>query len=356
MMFNLKIWNRLKKEESGQALVLVVLAMTVLLGFTALTIDLGIARIEKNNLQTALDAASLAGVSDLPEKNVAEATAKKVMELNGYTLAHIAGFEYPTANTMKVIGKKEVKFSFAQVLGFSSMMVTESATAEKNGLVSNVFNYTLFSAEGKVTITGNSHVITGDVYGKTGVNISGPHTQLNGKMNAFTGELELKGWGGTGSGYVSTPLTLPDFSGKIAAQGIVFENQAAFDNAYSGKTVDRPIYVKGDLTINGRIRGSGIIYADKITFEDNFQTAEDSIVFYAGGTEGIKINGSKPDVYGIFYAPNGGMTFNGAPQTRIFGRVVVKNNLGVNGSDFIIKSSSNELKGLDTLKRVRLTQ
>lgn len=355
-MTKIKIWNRLKKEESGQALVLVVLMMTVLLGFTALVIDLGMARIQKNSLQSALDAASLAAASDLPHRNVAEATARKVMELNGFSVTDIAGFEYPKDNAIKMTGTKEVKFSFAQVLGFTSMTVRESATAEKSGILSDVFKYTLFSGESSVVITGNNHKITGNVYGKTGISISGPNTELAGVLTYYSGKIDAKVQGGAGSGQVSTPVSMPDFSGRIASQGIVFENEAEFLKAYQGKTVDRPIYVKGNLTINGRIPGTGIIYADSIVMSDNYQEPSDSIVFYAGGSAGITLNGTKPNVYGILYAPNGGLTLNGTKGTNIYGRVIVKNSLEINGAGLIIKSGSNDLNGLDTLKKVRLTE
>lgn len=53
------------KEESGQAMVLVSLLMTVLLGFTALAIDLGYGYHQKSDLQTAADAAALATASQM---------------------------------------------------------------------------------------------------------------------------------------------------------------------------------------------------------------------------------------------------------------------------------------------------
>ena len=55
---------RALKEERGQMLVLVALSMTVLLGFLALAIDVGLLFRAKRNLQVAADAAAVAGAMD----------------------------------------------------------------------------------------------------------------------------------------------------------------------------------------------------------------------------------------------------------------------------------------------------
>jgi uncharacterized membrane protein len=52
------------KEEKGQAMVLLVLAFIVLLGFTALAIDGGMVYSDRRTSQNAADAASLAGAGE----------------------------------------------------------------------------------------------------------------------------------------------------------------------------------------------------------------------------------------------------------------------------------------------------
>jgi len=53
-------------RESGQVLVLAALAMAVLLGAAALTVDVGVTAAQKRQAQAAADAAALAGATDLP--------------------------------------------------------------------------------------------------------------------------------------------------------------------------------------------------------------------------------------------------------------------------------------------------
>ena len=82
------------RGERGQSLVMFALALMVMLGFVAMTVDVGLAFLEKRHLQNAVDAAALAAAQDLSfgESNaMAEATAYDYMDRNGYPDA--AGIE-----------------------------------------------------------------------------------------------------------------------------------------------------------------------------------------------------------------------------------------------------------------------
>jgi hypothetical protein len=65
------------RGESGQALVVILLMMTVLLGMAALVIDVGYAYYTQRSLQASADAAALAGAQQLPSSSAAIATAKE---------------------------------------------------------------------------------------------------------------------------------------------------------------------------------------------------------------------------------------------------------------------------------------
>lgn len=60
-------FKKLLYEDKGQALVLVAITLTVLLGFAALAIDYGYLSHQKRKLQNAADAGALAGVQELSE-------------------------------------------------------------------------------------------------------------------------------------------------------------------------------------------------------------------------------------------------------------------------------------------------
>ncbi|MEE8347156.1 MAG: pilus assembly protein TadG-related protein, partial [Dehalococcoidia bacterium] len=58
--------NARNRRETGQTLVLFVLALGVIMGFTAMTVDVGMFFQERRSLQNAADAAALAGIQELP--------------------------------------------------------------------------------------------------------------------------------------------------------------------------------------------------------------------------------------------------------------------------------------------------
>ena len=75
------------RGERGQFLVLFVLALVVMLGFVALTIDVGLAFQERRNAQNGADAAALAAAEDLRDGKgtaVAVATAQSYLAAHGY--------------------------------------------------------------------------------------------------------------------------------------------------------------------------------------------------------------------------------------------------------------------------------
>ncbi|KKM62330.1 hypothetical protein LCGC14_1522760 [marine sediment metagenome] len=55
-----------RRDESGQTLILFVLALGVLLGSVAMSVDVGLILHERRSLQNAADAAALAGAIELP--------------------------------------------------------------------------------------------------------------------------------------------------------------------------------------------------------------------------------------------------------------------------------------------------
>jgi hypothetical protein len=72
------IIRRNSRLEKGQSLVLIALAMFVLMGMLALTLDGGMAYAQRRNAQNAADAATLAGVTKLCGPEPSQSTARSV--------------------------------------------------------------------------------------------------------------------------------------------------------------------------------------------------------------------------------------------------------------------------------------
>jgi Flp pilus assembly protein TadG len=126
------------KDESGAALVIVAISMTVLLGFTALVIDVGQMYLEKSKVQNAVDAAALAGAQKLlgdasTSVSDAKAAAREIAEKNGFTPDSI---EAVPKSYIKVKKEARVPLTFARVFGLTEADVPAYAKVIVGPLVS----------------------------------------------------------------------------------------------------------------------------------------------------------------------------------------------------------------------------
>lgn len=136
------------REEAGQALVLMVLAMVVLIGITGFAVDVGHAYLVQRQLQAGVDAAALAGAQELPDPaavtSVAQTYSATPSDKNALTsndnattnvtlrcLANVPGCSstFGTYNAVRVDGTSSVQTFFARVLGINSLTVHATATA-----------------------------------------------------------------------------------------------------------------------------------------------------------------------------------------------------------------------------------
>ncbi len=124
-----------RRGESGQTLILFVLALGVLLGSVAMSVDVGLILHERRSLQNAADAAALAGAIELPQSTVlAESRAQEWAANNGIDLAEgdeilitTDDADDPTFVTVKVT--RETSFIFGRALGLTTVDVHASAVA-----------------------------------------------------------------------------------------------------------------------------------------------------------------------------------------------------------------------------------
>jgi Flp pilus assembly protein TadG len=136
---------RKARGERGQILAVVALALVALLGVAAFSIDVGYAYYAKRQLQSATDAAALAGAQDLPNATSAIATATTYASDN--TPANLAfTFTYTTTctatavvatgcvssvnpNQLTVSGSASTDTWFAKIFGINHFDVSTHANA-----------------------------------------------------------------------------------------------------------------------------------------------------------------------------------------------------------------------------------
>jgi Flp pilus assembly protein TadG len=121
------------RDERGQAFVLVVASLVVLLGMAALGIDVGSWYKAQRHDQAVADAAALAGSQALPDDpSQAQALALDYASKNGVTLnaSDITFASHVSANdTIKVAFSKPESTIFAKIFGIGSVQVGARAAA-----------------------------------------------------------------------------------------------------------------------------------------------------------------------------------------------------------------------------------
>jgi hypothetical protein len=125
--------SAVRKNESGQAIVLMALSLVVIMGMAALVVDVGNWYHTKRRLQGTADAAALAGAQLLPQDSSgAQAMALSYADKNG---GDVAGADITVTSTLQkddtisVRAKKTDAGVFSNMLGIASADISARAKA-----------------------------------------------------------------------------------------------------------------------------------------------------------------------------------------------------------------------------------
>ncbi len=118
------------RGKRGAVLVLYGVAMTMMLGFAAISVDAGYVYLRRQSLVNSLDAAALAGVSQLPDNPAAAArVARDILAANGRD-PNNASISVSADNLeISVTMDTYTDLFFARVLGIDNARVTGNAAA-----------------------------------------------------------------------------------------------------------------------------------------------------------------------------------------------------------------------------------
>lgn len=108
-------------NTKGTAMILIALALTVIMGSAALVVDVGVAMTERISLSNGLDAAALAGGTQLPSDPAKAITAaKQYLTANDINPNDVSITISDNNTKLTLIGTKTVENNFAKVLGIAS--------------------------------------------------------------------------------------------------------------------------------------------------------------------------------------------------------------------------------------------
>ena len=129
-----------RRAEAGQAIVVVALALVAILGILGLATDMGYMRYTKRQLQTAADAAAMAGASELPYGDVTTG-AQADSAANGFTNGTngatvtvnnppLSGQHIGDSNYVEAIVAKATPTFFAKAFGVKTVTLQARAVAQ----------------------------------------------------------------------------------------------------------------------------------------------------------------------------------------------------------------------------------
>lgn len=119
-----------KLDNRGNVAIILCLFITVLFGFTAYVLDIGMIYIERTKLSNAIDSAVLAAVLELTNDDIkAKVVAEEYLEKNNVDPNLTAITISEDNKSIQIEGVKNVKHSFAQIIGIGSSNVKAKTKA-----------------------------------------------------------------------------------------------------------------------------------------------------------------------------------------------------------------------------------
>ena len=118
-------------KNKGNTMIIVALSMVILFGCAAIAVDAGYIYTEKAKLQTAADAAAIAGAYQLyKEGGLVDTYAHGAASANGVQIADMEVTPNADEGTVTVEITQETELFFARALGFGSADIYASAVAK----------------------------------------------------------------------------------------------------------------------------------------------------------------------------------------------------------------------------------
>lgn len=318
-----------ERRAKGQAYVLVVLALMVILATGAIVVDIGHLLLVKNRAQNAVDAAALAGASLIPtDYNAAVAKAQTFIVNNGFPQneATITTPFNGQADQIEVILTHQTGLMLARLFGQSVSTVRAMAVAQSSGTVTApaALDYAVVSG-GNLDIAGSNNTFSGKIHANNQGKLTGSSNTGNDTFSAYS-TIKVTGSGNVFPSFAPNrpKVVFPTLDINSITYDAVYDGDHQINDSDNGKL----IRVNGDATYPGSSKtftnlvviatGKIHISGSTLTFNNNYtahpQTG--SLTFYAKGE--IHLSGSNINIQGLLWSKQrfklsgSSMTINGA--------------------------------------------
>jgi len=295
-------------RENGQATVLTVLFLAVLLGMAALVLDVGSWFREKRQLQSTADAAALAGAQALPgSPSTATAFALQYAQSNGRPVSTndvTISSDLSSNDSIAVQAKSDAPGFFSKLFGIDSVKVGASATA-RAALAAQA----LYVAP---MVVSKDHPLLGGTGCPCFMQETTLHYDPMGAPGAF-GMLNLQGGGGTPGASDEATWILHGFDKYLPLGDYRSDPGAKFS---SGGSIQD--------AFDGRI-GTVLLFPVFDTLTGGGQNAQYNIIGWVGFyLEGYDVHGNTATLTGYFthYIAKGVQATSGTTQPDFGVRVI----------------------------------
>jgi putative Flp pilus-assembly TadE/G-like protein len=380
-------------DERGSVLILVSLCMTVLVGFSALAIDLGFARQRRAQARSSADFAALAGAGVLKTGTAvqAEAAARDYASRNGFSgvdaevnVPPTSGSKAGVAGCVQVKPSEEFPTIFGRIFNVGSITVASGAVACSSPGLGGP--YAVFAGSttcpDAVSFSGSNRTINGGVHSNNDMKIVSSGTVINGAVDYLNGDAPAGNITFNPSTNNPTRLTSPLAYPEVfaiedyapgGAKALLAQSQGKYHNAGSADINDlwltlhlliNPLtktiapglyYTKGGMHLNGSgydSSGATFVAADgdiHLNGNDFSFTPwdPDGLLIFANklqpscnsGNAVLKLNGNTHSWSGVMFAPRGPLDFSGTNIVSSLNGRLVAQTVKLSGSSQTITRS-----------------
>lgn len=356
---------RCARPRAGSTLLIALLALVVLMGCTAMAIDVGAVHCRASRMQNTCDAAALAGAAALPVAVTAKDAAAFMYQANRtgattgvsgsngtyniggdsvtvttpFSDAYTTSMSWPSQDLVQVSATAPFPLTFARLVGLDTINVTRRAVALRCGAGQGEYGLgegVIFALDQGYDINCNTFKIKGSVISNNDIDVVLNNVWVSGKWrarnNCYITANGLKGAFALEYGNMYRiicnqsdirsitrvpPIALtPPITYNPANYATDFEIDHSFggDLSISGSTVitaPGTYYIAGNLNINANnthLRNSTFIVGGSVNINTNNLTLgyhEKYMSFFLLGSGTIKIDQNNVTVNGNLYAPNG---------------------------------------------------
>lgn len=339
------------RRESGQALVVVVVFLAVLLGMAGLVVDAGSWYVQHRKAQAAADFGALAAAAELPNRpTTARTVATDYVDENLPGATAVVQQPYDGDPTkVEVKAKTKGDTYFLRIFGFTTVDISARAVATKIPSTTPlaIFAYEHrcsgfgFGANGdNMNISGGIHSngpfkVNGNDFTAAGARAGGPDgcdPYVNGANISFGDddeperEEELQDW--------------PRYYHESEFPCSFTKPKFEFNK--TPQTIPAGVYCADEFIANGNNQTGNItVIAKKIVVNgDNqrFTPYMNGLLFYATGTDDMVLDGNDFNWTGTIFHPRGKVKING-DQYSILNGLIEGLHVEVNGYGFTMNGT-----------------